>query len=546
VTAARLPRLPCNETPSEIGNSERGADNLSAGAHNMRVPTDPRLVKKLRDWRAAVNSGADSPHSKSWSHHNLQWEQPACEEEQAPAQETETEPEEPQSAWTGSREELASPSVWDLKRRAWEVGREYPVIDGCLSFLILPGADQPGSGQPNDVYVTSEWPELYEHMGEGFGPVNLGVVHAFCNWMEKKFRQHQKEERHSGETRKIVYYLAENTAHQTNAAFLIASYLLIKMKWTPAQAWAPFGCIKPSPFAKYPAASLDEEASEEGFHLPVLACLQGVAMAIHRGLYLPETFDDNVYSQVGRRDAEDLHYCTPTLAAFSAPSKTSEKVSPWASSKTAADYAPLFAARGIRDVVTLSEDSDDYPEKAFTAHGVRHRSLSFPEYGHPPCEVVEDFVALMRAAPGAVAVHCSDGRGRTGELLGVYLMIHHRCSASEALGWLRVVRPGSVPKGGEDYLFWAEEMLAGGRPLRDPPLANQARRARLEANVRKMRSTVVGERFVARMRSDQVYRTHEREGERLVNFLTGEEEEEELQETGGGLMQPPLDLIAKC
>jgi hypothetical protein len=43
--------------------------------------------------------------------------------------------------------------------------------------------------------------------------VNLGVVHAFCNWMDKKFREEARKSLQSvfGVRRAIVYYLAENT-----------------------------------------------------------------------------------------------------------------------------------------------------------------------------------------------------------------------------------------------------------------------------------------------------------------------------------------------
>ena len=47
-------------------------------------------------------------------------------------------------------------------------------------------------------------------------------------------------------------------------------------------------------------------------------------------------------------------------------------------------------------------------------------------------------------AKGAVAVHCKAGLGRTGTLIALYLMTERGFSAREAMGWLRIMRPGSV------------------------------------------------------------------------------------------------------
>lgn len=38
----------------------------------------------------------------------------------------------------------------------------------------------------------------------------------------------------------------------------------------------------------------------------------------------------------------------------------------------------------------------------------------------------------------------SAGLGRTGTLIGCYLMKHYKFTASEVIGWIRVCRPGSV------------------------------------------------------------------------------------------------------
>ncbi len=44
------------------------------------------------------------------------------------------------------------------------------------------------------------------------------------------------------------------------------------------------------------------------------------------------------------------------------------------------------------------------------------------------------------------------GLGRTGTLIGAYLMKHHKFTAAEVIAWLRICRPGSVIGPQQNYL----------------------------------------------------------------------------------------------
>lgn len=53
---------------------------------------------------------------------------------------------------------------------------------------------------------------------------------------------------------------------------------------------------------------------------------------------------------------------------------------------------------------------------------------------------------------GSIAVHCRAGLGRTGTIIGLWLMDNHDFKAKEAIGWMRFNRNGMVIGQQADYL----------------------------------------------------------------------------------------------
>jgi cell division cycle 14 len=129
-------------------------------------------------------------------------------------------------------------------------------------------------------------------------------------------------------------------------------------------------------------------------------------------------------------------------------------------------YAEVLSGMGVSTVVQLN--APRYRPDALTARGLAHHCLEFPDCRPPPDAVAAAFLRIVdAAAPGAVAVHCRAGLGRTGTLIALWLMRTHGFTAREAMGWLRIMRPGSVIGEQQHYLCAVDAALQARRRRAD-------------------------------------------------------------------------------
>lgn len=72
-----------------------------------------------------------------------------------------------------------------------------------------------------------------------------------------------------------------------------------------------------------------------------------------------------------------------------------------------------------------------YDRKRFLDGGLRHHELYFPDGSCPSEAILMKFLEIAEHEPGALAIHCKAGLGRTGVLICSYLMKHYRSAISE-------------------------------------------------------------------------------------------------------------------
>lgn len=109
---------------------------------------------------------------------------------------------------------------------------------------------------------------------------------------------------------------------------------------------------------------------------------------------------------------------------------------------TPEDYVPIFKKMGVTMVVRLNKPQ--YDKKKFTKNGIKHVDLYFLDGSCPKDEIVEQFLYHAEHEPGALAVHCKAGLGRTGSLIALWVMKHYGFPPADFIGWIRIARPGSI------------------------------------------------------------------------------------------------------
>ena len=304
---------------------------------------------------------------------------------------------------------------------------------------------------------------------DDFGPMNASALLEFVDVLENMLKTFPN--------RKIVCIPGNDGARDfTNTVFLLGCFLVLNRNKTPEETWKCFAKIgSPSPsLVDY----RDATHSAPTFGLTLLDCWCGLDHGNKLGWMAQLNLDE--YRHYDDPLNGDLHIVVPgQFVAFRGP-KDLKNGREYHDHDGFRDFSPqyyvdIFRELNVGGVVRLNEP--EYDRDVFVAAGIAHHDLEFEDCSNPPYSVVTAFMRIVDSTPGPVAVHCKAGLGRTGTLIALDMMRRHGFTARAAMGWLRIMRPGSVIGDQQHYLCEVERRLESATATRSPTTAATATRS---------------------------------------------------------------------
>ncbi|EEB05087.1 Cdc14-like protein phosphatase Clp1/Flp1 [Schizosaccharomyces japonicus yFS275] len=279
---------------------------------------------------------------------------------------------------------------------------------------------------------------LYNPFFHDFGPLNVSHLIRFAvivHGIMSRYRQAKKN-------KAIVLYSSTDSRSRSNAACLLACYMVLVQNWPPHLALAPLAQAEP-PFLPF----RDAGYAMADYSITIQDCVYGVWRARECAILNIRNIDVQDYETHERVENGDFNWITPKFIAFASPIQAG-----WGHNGTQAKKLPqsfaivldYFTKNNVRLVVRLNGPL--YDKREFERCDIQHRDMYFEDGTVPDLSMVKEFIDLTESVEpdGVIAVHCKAGLGRTGCLIGAYLMYKYPFTANEVIAFMRIMRPGMV------------------------------------------------------------------------------------------------------
>eukprot|EP01124_Arcella_intermedia_P012679 TRINITY_DN1901_c0_g1_i1.p1 TRINITY_DN1901_c0_g1~~TRINITY_DN1901_c0_g1_i1.p1 ORF type:complete len:364 (+),score=28.21 TRINITY_DN1901_c0_g1_i1:67-1158(+) len=309
------------------------------------------------------------------------------------------------------------------------------------------------NSRPEFVNSQSEWLQssdiydiLYIPFAYDFGPPSIAQVYKFVKIMNRLVEK----------SKKIIkwYSLFSLPINTTNALYLMGGYCIFSLGWTAQQTTETFMQI--SDFLVF---YRDASQGPANYDLDVFACFRAMEKAKALGWIDFNTFDYQEYTFYEQVENGDFNWLVPNkFLAMATPTAVARRT-PTTVTHTPEYYIPYFKKNNVTCVIRLN--TVEYDRNSFLKEGIDHHDMYFVDGTVPSLAIIDKFIHVCETTPGAIAVHCKQGLGRTGTLIACYLMKHYDFSVPEMIAFLRIQRPGSVVGPQQHFLHSVEAIVKG-------------------------------------------------------------------------------------
>ena len=317
-----------------------------------------------------------------------------------------------------------------------------------LYFFVAPENYTPPSSSTT-LFLCTDESLKYTSFFADFGPLDLGLTYTFCKSLENLMAEAEKT------NKSVVYYCKNDEAghHRSNSAVLLCAYLVFVCNFSAEIAYESFFGIS-QPFTPFRDAAF----ATNSWPLFVMDCCMAFARAVQQGHFDYKTFDLNKYVTLQQLHNGDCSWVIEgKLLAFSGPLSKRRELASGKFTMIPEDYVPLFKQLGVLCVVRFNNKC--YDRTIFERNGIRHVDLFYEDGGNPTEEILQAFLRLCETQPGAIAVHCKAGLGRTGTNICAYMVKHLGYSVRESIAWHRICRPGAIVGPQQQFLCSIEDKL---------------------------------------------------------------------------------------
>lgn len=287
------------------------------------------------------------------------------------------------------------------------------------------------SGFEDSFYFCVDNDLTYTPYHKDFGPLHIGNITKFVIEVERLLHLKTKA------STVLYHYTGNKPETIANSCLLICSFQVVVLGMSAEEVWRNFTSNCKMPIAPF----IEAGYKPTDYHCSILDCLRGLEFAIKLGWFNYATFNIKEYTHWEAVENGDLNWIVPgKFIAFSTPNDNANKKGHRYFS--AQSFTPILKKLGVNLVVRLNDPL--YDEKHLKKSGIDHIDIMFDDGSCPGPEHIRRFLSAAESCEGAIGVHCKAGLGRTGTMIGLYLMKHYRIPAPALIAWMRLCRPGMV------------------------------------------------------------------------------------------------------